>query len=161
LVPLAVGGAELAAWARPAPAAAVLAVGQGQAGLLSRPGGYGLGGGGASPVPVACEPRAPPPPGARGLPRPGLPRPRHRGLAGLAYGAETVLVPEGNPLGSAWRAVALAEAARGARIATAHAGQRWSLAGLRLDVLSPEPNAPEPGQVALRVVGPDGGSFCD
>jgi len=28
-------------------------------------------------------------------------------------------------------------------------------------VLAPAPDAPAPGQVALRVTGPDGGSFCD
>ncbi|HEY7200817.1 MAG TPA: hypothetical protein VIC57_11415, partial [Candidatus Dormibacteraeota bacterium] len=83
------------------------------------------------------------------------------GLVGLAYPAATVLVPEGNPAGSAWRTVALAEAARGARIADAHAGQEWRLAGLRLDVLSPEADAPEPDQLALRVIGPGGHSFCD
>jgi hypothetical protein len=83
------------------------------------------------------------------------------GLAGLTYAAGTVLVPEGNPPGTAWRAVALAEAARGGVIRTAHAGQSWRFAGLRLDVLAPEPAAPAPGQIALRVVGPDGGSFCD
>jgi hypothetical protein len=164
LVPLAVGGAELAAWARPEPAAAVLAVGQGQAVLLSGPGGFVLVDGGASPSRLADELGAHLPPWQRSLEGlvitgPGI---GHvGGLAGLAYGARIVLVPEGNPAGSAWRAVTLAEAARGARIATVHAGQSWLLAGLRLDVLSPEPNAPEPGQVALRVVGPKGGSFCD
>jgi len=42
-----------------------------------------------------------------------------------------------------------------------HAGQTWRLAGLRLDVLGPEPRAAAPGQLALRVSGPGGGSFCD
>jgi hypothetical protein len=164
LIPLAVGGAELAVWARPAPAAAVLAIGQGQAVLLSGPGGYVLVDGGASPSRLADELGAHLPPWQRSLvglviTGPGI---GHvGGLAGLAYSAQAVLVPEGNPAGSAWRAVALAEVARGARIATVHAGQSWSLAGLRLDVLSPAPNAPEPGQIALRVVGPEGGSFCD
>jgi competence protein ComEC len=164
VVPIAVGGAELAAWARPAPAATVLAVGQGQAVLLSGPDGYVLVDGGTSPSRLADELGAHLPPWQRGLAAlvitgPGI---GHvGGLAGLAYGAGTVLVPEGNPAGSAWRSVALAEAARGAGIRTAHAGQTWRFAGLRLDVLAPEPDAPEPGQVALRVTGPDGGSFCD
>jgi hypothetical protein len=30
-----------------------------------------------------------------------------------------------------------------------------------VDVLSPEPSPPEPEQLAIRVVGPDGRSFCD
>jgi competence protein ComEC len=164
LVPLAVGGAELAAWARPAPSAAVLAVGSGQAVLLTGPDGYVLVDGGASPSRLADELGMRLPPWQRELAGlvitgPGL---GHvGGLAGLDHAVGAVLVPAGNPAGSAWRSVALAEAARGARILTVHAGESWRLAGLRLDVLSPEPDAPEAGQVGLRVVGPGGGSFCD
>jgi beta-lactamase superfamily II metal-dependent hydrolase len=164
VVPLAVGGAELAAWARPAPSATVLAVGQGQAVLLSGPDGYVLVDGGASPSRLADALGARLPPWQRSLVALVITGPGSGhvgGLAGLAYTAGTVLVPDGNPAGTAWRSVALAEAARGANIQAAHAGQSWSLAGLRLDVLGPEPGAPAPGQVALRVTGPDGGSFCD
>jgi competence protein ComEC len=67
LVPLAVGGAELAAWARPAAAATVLAVGQGQAVLLSGPDGYVLVDGGASPSKLADELGAHLPPWQRSL----------------------------------------------------------------------------------------------
>jgi hypothetical protein len=35
------------------------------------------------------------------------------------------------------------------------------VAGLTLDVLSPERGQPDPGQVGLRVSGPNGHSFCD
>jgi competence protein ComEC len=164
LVPLAVGGAELAAWARPASAAAVLAVGQGQAVLLSGPDGYVLIDGGQSPSKLADELGARLPPWQRSLVALVITGPGSGhvgGLAGLAYAAGTVLVPDGNPAGTAWRSVALAEATRGASIRAAHAGESWRLAGLRLDVLGPEPDAPAPGQVALRVTGPDGGSFCD
>jgi competence protein ComEC len=164
LVPLAVGGAELASWARPAPTATVLAVGQGQAVLLSGPGGYVLIDGGASPAKLADELGAHLPPWQRSLAALVITGPgagHVGGLAGLRYTAGTVLVPEGNPAGSAWRTVALAEAARGGAIRTARAGQSWRFAGLRLDVLAPEPGAPAPGQLALRVVGPGGGSFCD
>jgi len=164
LVPLAVGGAELAAWARPAPTATVLAVGQGQAVLLTGPDGYVLVDGGASPSGLASELGAHLPPWQRGLAALVVTGPGSGhvgGLAGLRYAAATVLVPEGNPPGTAWRAVALAQAARGAAIRTVHAGQTWRLAGLRLDVLGPEPRAAAPGQLALRVSGPGGGSFCD
>jgi len=164
LVPLAIGGAELAAWARPAPSATVLAVGQGQAILLTGPDGYVLVDGGSSPTRLADELGGRLPPWQRRLAAlviTGAGIGHVGGLVGLAYPAAAVLVPEGNPAGSAWRTAALAEAARGARIRTAHAGQVWRLAGLELDVLGPELDAPEPDQLALRVVGPDGRSFCD
>jgi len=164
VVPLAVGGAELAAWARPEPTATVLAVGQGQAVLLTGPGGYVLVDGGASPSRLADDLGAHLPPWQRSLTALVITGPGSGhvgGLAGLSYRAGTVLVPDGNPAGTAWRSVALAEATRGAAIRPVHAGQSWRLAGLRLDVLAPEPNAPAPGQVALRVTGPDGSSFCD
>jgi beta-lactamase superfamily II metal-dependent hydrolase len=142
----------------------VLAVGQGQAVLLNGPGGYVLVDGGSSPARLADALGGRMPPWERRLAGlvitgPGL---GHvGGLVGLRYPAETVLVPDGGPAGSAWRSVALAEATRGARIRAAHAGQRWWLAGLRLDVLSPEPDAPESGQLALSVTGPGGRTFCD
>ncbi|HXM55315.1 MAG TPA: ComEC/Rec2 family competence protein, partial [Candidatus Dormibacteraeota bacterium] len=164
LVPLAVGGAELAAWSRPAPAATVLAVGAGQAVLLSGPGGWVLIDGGSSPARLADELGGRLPPWQHrlaGLVITGPGIGHVGGLVGLAYPAATVLVPDGNPAGSAWRTAALAEAARGARVAAAHAGQTWWLAGLRLDVLSPEPDPPEPEQLAFRVTGPGGVSFCD
>jgi competence protein ComEC len=164
LVPLAVGGAEMVAWARPAPAVAVLAVGQGQAVLLTGRDGYVLVDGGSSPARVAAELGARLPPWERRLAAlvitgPGI---GHvGGLASLAYPAGTVLVPEGNPPGAIWRSVALAQSARGAAVRTAHAGQVWWLAGLRFDVLSPEPGAAQPGQLALRASAPGGRSFCD
>jgi competence protein ComEC len=164
LVPLVVGGAELVAWSRPAPGAAVLSVGQGQAVLLTGPGGSVLVDGGPSPARLADELGARLPPWSRRLAAlvitgPGL---GHvGGLAGLAYPADLVVVPEGEASGTAWRSVALAQAARGARVTAAAAGRRLDVAGLRLEVLSPEPRPPEPEQLALRVVGPDGGSFCD
>lgn len=164
MVPLLVGCAELIAWARPASSAAVLAVGQGQAVLLSGPDGYVLVDGGASPSRLADALGARMPPwirGLEGLVITGSGLGHVGGLAGLAYSTSTVLVPEGSLQGSAWRSAALAEAARGARIQAVHAGQRVSLAGLTLDVLSPEPRPPQPGQMALRVAGPDGRSFCD
>jgi competence protein ComEC len=164
LVPLCVGAGELVAWARPAPAAAVLAVGQGQAVLLDGPDGHVLIDGGSSPSRLADELGARLPPWERHLAGlvitgPGL---GHvGGLVGLGYSAGIVLVPEGSPAGATWRSVALAEATRGASVSAVHAGQRWWIAGLAIDVLSPEPGLPEPEQLALRVTGPSGASFCD
>lgn len=163
-VPLLIGGAELVAWGRPAPSAAVLAVGQGQAILLAGPSGYVLVDGGPSPARLSDALGARLPPWVRRLEGlvitgPGL---GHvGGLAGLTYAADTVLVPEGNPAGSAWRSAALDQAARGASVQAVHAGQRFWLAGLRFEVLSPEPRPPQTEQMALRVSGPDGRSFCD
>jgi competence protein ComEC len=164
LVPVAIGIVELAAWSRPAPSAAVLAVGAGQAVLLSGPGGYVLVDGGSSPSLLANELGSRVPPWQRrlaGLVVTGPGIGHVGGLAGLAYPAGDVLVPAGNPAGSAWRSVVLAEASLGARVHAAHAGQTWWMAGLRLDVLSPPPSPPEPEQLAFRVSGPGGRSFCD
>jgi competence protein ComEC len=164
LVPLVVGGAELVAWSRPAPGAAVLAVGVGQAILLTGPGGAVLVDGGPSPARLADELGGRLPPWSRRLAAlvitgPGL---GHvGGLAGLGYPADLVVVPAGQPAGTAWRTAALGQAARGARVAVASAGERLDVAGLRLEVLSPEPRPPEPEQLSLRVVGPNGASFCD
>ena len=83
------------------------------------------------------------------------------GLAGFDVPAQTVLVPVGSPPGSIWRTAALAEVTLGARLLQVEAGERLRLAGLELEVLSPEPAQPDPGQVGLRVTGPDGHSFCD
>jgi competence protein ComEC len=163
-VPLLVGTVELASWARPAASAAVLAVGQGQAVLLSGPDGHVLVDGGASPARLSDALGAQLPPWIRRLEGlvitgPGL---GHvGGLAGLAYASSVVLVPEGNPQGTAWRSAALAETARGASIQTVHAGQRLWIAGLRFEVLSPGHRPPQPDQMAIRVTGPDGQTFCD
>jgi len=163
-VPVVIGAAELVAWSHPANEAAVLAVGRGQAVLLSGPGGHVLVDGGASPARLADELGARLPPWQRRLrglviTGPGL---GHvGGLVGLTYPADAVIVPEGNPQGSAWRGVALSEAARGAAVSAVHAGQHLDLAGLRLEVLSPEPRPSEPDQLALRISRPGGRSFCD
>ena len=83
------------------------------------------------------------------------------GLAGFDMPAQTIVVPVGAPPGSIWRTAALAEVTLGARLLQVEAGERLQLAGLTLEVLSPEPTQPDPGQVGLRVTGPGGRSFCD
>lgn len=164
VVPLVVAASELVAWARPAPSAAVLDVGQGQAVLLGGPDGYVLVDGGASPARLSDALGAQLPPWIRrleGLVMTGPGIGHAGGLAGLSYATRTVLIPDGNPQGSVWRSEALAQASRGASVQAVHAGQRLRVAGLTFEVLSPEPRAPQPEQMALRVIGPDGRSFCD
>jgi competence protein ComEC len=141
----------------------VLAVGQGQAALLTGPEGAILVDGGPSPARLADELGARLPPWSHRLAAlvitgPGL---GHvGGLAGLTYTADTVVVPEGGLAGSAWRTAALAQVARGAHLRAVHAGQRLNLAGFSLDILSPEARMPEPEQLAFRAFR-GGRSFCD
>jgi competence protein ComEC len=164
LAPLLIAAGELVAWARPASSATVLAVGQGQAVLLAGPGGYVLVDGGPSPARLRAEVGAQLPPWRHRLEGllitgPGL---GHvGGLAGFDTPAQVVATPAGAEPGSAWRTAALTEATLGARLLRVEAGDRLDLAGLRLDVLSPEPDQPDPGQLGVRVTGPGGHSFCD
>jgi ComEC/Rec2-related protein len=164
LAPGAIGTAELVAWAHPAPSAVVLAVGNGQAVLLTGPGGYVLIDGGPSPSKLKGELGARLPPWDRNLAAlviTGAGIGHVGGLASLDLPAANVLIPAGSLPGSAWRNAALTEEALGGRLITAIAGQRLHVAGLTLEVLSPEPASPDPGQIALRASSPRGGSFCD
>lgn len=163
VLPLAIGTSELAAWARPAPSAAVLAVGQGQAVLLSGPAGSVLVDGGPSPSRLAQELGARLPPWQShlgGLVITGPGAGHVGGLAGLTYSAGVVVVPDGSPEGTAWRAAVLTQKARGAGVWVAHAGQRFGLAGFRFEVLSPEAGPLQPEQLSFRVRGPRGRTFC-
>jgi competence protein ComEC len=164
LVPLTIAGGELAAWARPASSATVLTVGSGQAVLLAGPEGYVLIDGGPSPSKLRSELGAQMPPWRHrleGLVITGPGQGHAGGLAGFDVPAQTVVVPVGSPPGSTWRTAALAEVALGARLLQVEAGQRLRLAGMTMDVLSPEPTQLDPGQVGLRITGPGGHSFCD
>jgi beta-lactamase superfamily II metal-dependent hydrolase len=164
IVPLAIGGAELAASGRTPPSADVLAVGGGQAVLLSGPSGVVLVDGGPSPARLSSELGGRLPPWRHHLDvliitGPGL---GHvGGLAGLDYSVGRVIVPRGGFSGSASRNAALAAVARGGRLSQAGAGQQLELAGLQFQFLGPEPRAPESGQLGFRAVGPSGKSFCD
>ncbi|MBO0686413.1 MAG: ComEC/Rec2 family competence protein, partial [Candidatus Dormibacteraeota bacterium] len=164
LVPILIAGGELVAWTRPASVATVLAVGQGQAVLLSGPGGYVLVDGGPSPSKLRDALGAQLPPwrhGLEGLVITGAGQGHAGGLAGFEMPAQVVVLPNGSQPGTTWRTAALTEKALGARLLQVGAGQRLELAGLRLDILSPEPAQPDPGQVGFRVTGPAGHSFCD
>lgn len=163
LAPLVIGAGELAAWGRPAASVAVLAVGEGQAILVSGPAGNILVDGGSSPSRLAGELGSRLPPWRRQLEAlvitgPGL---GHvGGLADLPYPAGQVVVADGDFGGAAERKAALLEVARGAQLKQVAAGQLLSIAGLRLEILSPERRSPEPGQLAFRIVGPHQ-VFCD
>ena len=83
------------------------------------------------------------------------------GLARLDYSTDQLILPRGGFSGSAARSAALAAMTRGALPREAWAGQRLQLAGLQFQFLAPEARSPEPAQLAFRVLGPSGKSFCD
>jgi competence protein ComEC len=164
LGPAIIGAAELAAWGRPDTSATVLSVGNGQSVLLAGPAGYVLVDGGASPSRLESALGARLPPWRRHLAAlviTGPGRGHVGGLVGLDYRASAVVLPDGPLGGTEMRTAATAQVDRGARLVVAHAGQELRMGGLDIEVLSPEPGAPDPGQLALRVRGPHGPTFCD
>ena len=158
----------LAMWANAPPEAVVLNVGDGQAVLLRGPRGAILIDGGASPSKLADGLGAQLPPWQGRLDgliitAPGL---GHvGGLAAFPRPATAVIVPAAPLTGSTWRTAALDEAARGAYVVSMRAGQDVDIAGFELQALAPEPGAPGDvvgaADLALRIVAPDGRSFCD
>src|SRR5207248_2561772 len=86
------------------------------------------------------------------------------GFAGFGRPAGLVILPEVQCPGSSWRSAALLESARGATVVRVLAGQVLEVAGFRLEVIAPEAGAPGnvigAGDLAMRVVGPSGRSFC-
>jgi hypothetical protein len=87
------------------------------------------------------------------------------GFAGFDRPAATVLIPDAQLTGSAWRTAAFEAAAGGASVSRLHAGETIRLVGFALEVLAPEPGAPGDingaAYLALRVIAPSGRSFCD
>ncbi|HEX6548171.1 MAG TPA: ComEC/Rec2 family competence protein [Candidatus Dormibacteraeota bacterium] len=166
-IPVLITGAETAAWLAPPASAAILNIGDGEAVLLTGPSGRVLVGGGTSPGRLSAELGARLPPWQRSLsglviPDGGLGE--VGGLAGIDYSAERVVLPEAPLPGTAWRTVAGAQVARGARIERFHAGQSFALAGLGFDVLAPEAGASAGDDAALplaiRASRPGGRSIC-
>lgn len=167
-LPAAIAGGELVAWRSQPPSAVVLDVGEGQAVLLTGPGGRVLVDGGPSParLSAALGERLPPWDGrlaALVITSPAL---AHAGgLAGFDRDVATVVLPGVDMIGSAWRSVVASEAGRGASVQRLVAGRRLSLGGMDVQVLAPEPGAPadQPGAagLALRFSVPGGRSFCD
>ena len=168
VAPALIASGALAMWSHEAPRASVLAVGNGQAVLIQGPRGSILIDAGPSPARLNDELGQLVPPWQRRLE--GLvitaPTQGHTGgFAGFDRAVGTVLLPDVQLPGSAWRTAALAAAARGASVIRMRAGAVIGLAGFRLEVLAPEPGAPgeEIGAayMGLRIVAPSGRSFCD
>ena len=155
-------------WSHASPQVIVMNVGDGQAVLVRGPDGTILIDGGPSPARLNAELGGQLPPWQHSLDAlvitaPGL---GHiGGLAGFDRPATTVLLPQADLTGSAWRTAALEETARGASIESLRAGRTLRLAGFELQVLAPEPGAPGDqtgaADLAVRIVAPDGLSFCD
>lgn len=168
LAPATIATIALAAWANAPPQVTVMNVGDGQAVLLRGPRGAILIDGGPSPAKLADELGTQLPPWQRSLDAlvitaPGL---GHvGGFAGFDRPAVTVVIPDAELAGSAWRAAALEQVARGASIQRVRAGATRQIAGFELEILAPESNAPgdQPGaaDLALRARAPDGRTFCD
>jgi competence protein ComEC len=165
--PLVIAAGELVLSGAGGPSVAILDVGDGQAVLLKGPGGAVLIDGGGSAARLEGELGQRLPPWQRELEALVLTAPGAGHVGGLpGFGREVreVLLPSTAFPGSAWRTIALSEAARGASVRRAHAGDVLELAGLRLEVLAPEVTDSGDdvgaGYLALRVVGPKH-SFCD
>jgi competence protein ComEC len=167
-IPVLIGAGEVAASGAGPPSATVLAVGEGQAVLLSGPAGAILIDGGPSPSRLSSELGQHLPFWQRRLDAlvvtdPGL---GHvAGLAGLPYPADLVITASPGRSGAAQRAAVLRQVALGARSVPVQAGREVSVAGFRLQFLAPEPDDPgdEPGAgaLAVRAVSSTGRSFCD
>ena len=167
-VPIAIAGGEVVAWRAQPPSAVLLDVGEGQAVLLTGPGGRILVDGGPSPARLSSalgEQLAPWETSLAALVITSPSLAHAGGLASFDRGAAILVLPATDLAGTAWRTIAASAAARGARIVRAQAGERLALAGLKVEVLAPEPGAPadEPGaaDLALRFTLAGGPSFCD
>jgi competence protein ComEC len=168
LAPAIIAATALGAWANSPPQVSVLDVGDGQAILLRGPLGAILIDGGPSPQRLKDELGAQLPPWQSKLDAIAITAPtlgHVGGLAGLDRPATTVLIPDAQLTGTAWRTAALEAAARGANVARLGAGARFRVAGFTLEVLAPEPGAPGDvvgaAYLALRVVARSGRTFCD
>jgi len=168
VAPIVIAAAALGMWANAPAQAIVMAVGDGQAVLLRGPHGTILIDGGPSPARLNDELGAQLPPWQSTLDALAITAPtlgHVGGLAGFGRPVRDLLIPDVQMVGSAWRTAALEAAARGASVDRLTAGFTIALAGFDLQVLAPEPGAP--GELvgapylAMRIVAPDGRSFCD
>ena len=166
--PVAISIGAMLLWAYEPAQASVLSVGSGQAILLQGPRGAVLVDAGPSPAALADGLGQLLPPWQRQLDAIVITAPTQGhvgGFAGLDRTAKAVMLPDVAMSGVAWRTAALEQAARGATIARLLAGGVADVAGLRFEVVAPEPGAPGDlpgaGYLGLRVVGPDGRAFCD
>ena len=168
VAPLVISATALGLWANAPPQAIVLAVGDGQAVLFRGPHGAILVDGGPSPAHLKDELGAQLPPWQATLDALAITAPtlgHVGGLAGFDRPARDLLIPDVQLTGSAWRTAALEATARGASVSRLVAGSTIAIAGFDLQVIAPERGAPGDqvgaAYLALRVVAPDGRSFCD
>ncbi|HEY4889709.1 MAG TPA: ComEC/Rec2 family competence protein [Candidatus Dormibacteraeota bacterium] len=168
LAPTVIAFTALGIWANAPPQVIVMAVGDGQAVLVRGPHGAILIDGGPSPTRLKDELGAQLPPWQTKLDAIVITAPtlgHIGGFAGFDRAAGEVLIPNAQLTGSAWRTAALEATARGASIVSLVAGSTIPVGGFDLQVLAPEPGAPGDqvgaAYLALRIVAPDGRSFCD
>jgi competence protein ComEC len=168
LAPAIIAAIALGMWANAPSQAIVMAVGDGQAVLLRGPHGAILIDGGPSPARLKDELGAQLPPWQTSLDALAITAPtlgHVGGLAGFERPVRDLLIPDTQLTGSAWRTAALEATARGASVARLTAGSTLTIGGFDLQVLAPEPGAPGDqvgaAYLALRIVAPDGRSFCD
>ncbi|MDQ6876561.1 MAG: ComEC/Rec2 family competence protein [Candidatus Dormibacteraeota bacterium] len=168
VAPALIAGAALGLWANVPTQVSVLAVGDGQAVLLRGPQGAILIDSGPSPQKLKDELGAQLPPWQSKLEGIVITAPtlgHVGGFPGLDRTAISVLVPDAQLTGTAWRTAALEAVARGANITPMRAGSSIRIAGFTLEALAPEPGTPGDvvgaAYLALRAVSPSGRSFCD
>ncbi len=168
VAPALIACSALVMWAYEPAQAGILSVGNGQAVLLRGPHGSILIDAGPSPSRLNDALGQLLPPWQRSIDVLVITAPTQGhtgGFVGFGRAAGTVVLPEVDFPGSAWRTAALAQEARGARVVRVLAGTVLDLAGFRLEILAPEAGAP--GEVVgaaylgLRIVAPSGLSFCD
>ena len=141
LAPATIAAVALGMWAVAPPSVHVLAVGNGQALLFRSTQGVILVDGGPSPARLKDELGQILPPwqtsmNAVVITAPGL---GHVGgfAAGLDRPARSLVIPDAQLSGSAWRTAAFEAVARGASVVRTHAGREVDAAGFRLEVLAP------------------------
>jgi competence protein ComEC len=168
VAPVVISLGAMVTWAHEPAQASVLAVGSGQAVLLHGPRGSVLIDGGPSPASLGDGLGQLLPPWERRLEAIVITAPTQGhvgGFSGLERTARTVMLPDVALSGTIWRTTALDQAEHGAFIARLLAGSVLDIAGFRLEVVAPEAGAPGDvpgaGDLGLRVVAPDGMTFCD
>ena len=168
IAPTVIAGVSLGVWASAPSQVSVLDVGDGQAVLLRSSHGALLIDFGPSPQRLKDELGAQLPPWQFGLDAIAITAPtlgHIGGFANLDRPATTLLVPDAQLTGTAWRTAALEAAARGASIARMEAGSTMRVAGFNLEAIAPAHAMPGDvvgaAYLALRAVAPSGRSFCD